>query len=626
MFIYFQNLKLLAKRILYVSLFYSICRVLFVLFQYSTFDEINLINFLGGIRFDLSVIIYSNILIIIGHSVPGVFKYGTSYQRVLKVLFFLINSVFIATNFIDFVYFEFTGKRSTFDLITAKGMENEIMGLIPSYVSQYWYVALCFIIFILIFWKFIPDFKSSKTNITPTKSAYSILGFVLVLGMSLVIGRGGLQRKPLSRIDAVKYSSTNNNVIVLNTPFCILKTLKDKEKLKILNHFEEDQLQKIYSPIKSYHEGKTMTKKNIVIIIAESFGDENISYSTPEIGNTPFLDSLITHSVYFPNGYANGRLSNEALPSILTGVPSIFGESFINSSYAFNKIQSLPKILKKQGYETAFFHGAFNGSQNFDQYAKVAGFDSYYGKDEYPKPGHEDGKWGVFDEEFLQFFGEETSRMTPPFLASIFTISSHMPFVIPERFKGTFGDSKSIFHESVGYTDYALKKYFEYAQAQEWYQNTLFIITADHCSMLSKKHNTPPLENYSIPILFFDPSKNTAEINTKNIQQIDIMPSILDYLNYPEPFFSFGNSYKEKTNLVVNLVNNNYHVVIDDYYFIFDGNKILEIYETSNNSNSTDIQLTISKNKKLELEQKIKAFLQTFNNNFINNTVFLTNF
>ena len=618
---YVESLKTLAKRILYVTLFYSFCRILFVLFHYSTFDEINLINFLGGIRFDVSVIIYTNLLIIIGHSIPGGFKYEDPYQKILKLVFFLTNSIFLATNFIDFVYFEFTGRRSTFDLITAKGMETEIMGLIPSYVSQYWYVALSFLVFITFFWKFIPNFKSQKNQITAVKSMYSILGFVLVLGLSLVMGRGGIQEKPLSRIDAVNYSNIHTNVIVLNTPFCIMKTLKDKEKLAVLSHFEDDALQEIYTPIKSYNEGKTMTKKNIVIIIAESFGDENISYSTPEVGNTPFLDSLITRSVYFPNGYANGRLSNEALPSILTGVPSIFGEAFINSSYAFNDIESLPKILAKQGYESAFFHGAFNGSQNFDQYAKVAGFDSYYGKDEYPTPGHEDGKWGIFDEEFLQFFGEETSRMTPPFLASIFTISSHMPFVIPERYKGAFGDSRSMFHESVGYTDYAIKKYFEYAKTQEWYPNTIFVITADHCSMLAKKHNQPPMENYSIPILFFDPSKNTAEINTKNIQQIDIMPSILDYLNYPEPFFSFGNSYKEKANLVVNLVNNNYQVMIDNYYFIFDGDKITELYDTTNKLDIKDLKHTITNIKRFELEQKIKAFLQTFNNNFINNTV-----
>mgnify|MGYP001568774685 FL=1 len=618
---YVESLKTLAKRILYVTLFYSFCRLLFVLFHYSTFDKINFINFLGGIRFDVSVIIYTNLLIIIGHSIPGGFKYGDPYQKILKLVFFITNSIFLATNFIDLVYFEFTGRRSTFDLITAKGMETEIMGLIPSYVSQYWYVALSFLVFITFFWKFIPNFKTPKTQNSSIKSVYSILGFVLVLGLSLVMGRGGIQEKPLSRIDAVNYSNINTNVIVLNTPFCIMKTLKDKEQLAVLSHFEDDALQEIYTPIKRYNEGKVMTKKNIVIIIAESFGDENISYSTPEMGNTPFLDSLISQSIYFPNGYANGRLSSEALPSILTGIPSIFGEAFINSSYAFNDIESLPKILAKQGYESSFFHGAFNGSQNFDHYAKVAGFDAYYGKDEYPTPGHEDGKWGIYDEEFLRFFGEQTGRMSPPFLASIFTISSHMPFVIPNRYKGAFGDSKSIFHESVGYTDYAIKKYFEYAKTQEWYPNTIFVITADHCSMLAKKHNQPPMENYAIPLLIFDPSNDTPEINLKNIQQIDIIPSVLDYLDYPEPFFSFGNSYKNETNLIVNLVNNNYQVIIDNYYFIFDGEKITELYDTTNKSGLRNLQNSISDVKKLELEQEIKAFLQTFNNNFINNTV-----
>ena len=198
-----------------------------------------------------------------------------------------------------------------------------------------------------------------------------------------------------------------------------------------------------------------------------------------------------------------------------------------------------------------------------------------------------------------------------------------MPFVIPNRYKGTFGDSKSIFHESVGYTDYAIKKYFEYAKTQEWYPNTVFVITADHCSMLAKKHNQPPMENYSIPIIIFDPSNHTPEINPKNIQQIDIIPSVLDYLDYPEPFFSFGNSYKNETNLIVNLVNNNYQVIIDNYYFIFDGNKIIEIYDTTNKLEIKDLKHTISDIKRFELEQKIKAFLQTFNNNFINNTLLI---
>src|SRR5690554_8103416 len=98
----------------------------------------------------------------------------------------------------------------------------------------------------------------------------------------------------------------------------------------------------------------------------------------------------------------------------------------------------MPKILKKNGFHTFFFHGAFNGSQNFDQYAAVAGFDRYYGKNEYKGPESFDGKWGVFDEDFLQFFAKEITTFNQPFFTTLFTISSHAPFTIPEKYKGKF--------------------------------------------------------------------------------------------------------------------------------------------------------------------------------------------
>jgi phosphoglycerol transferase MdoB-like AlkP superfamily enzyme len=126
-----------------------------------------------------------------------------------------------------------------------------------------------------------------------------------------------------------------------------------------------------------------------VIIILESFGNENI-----RIGYTPFFDSLATHSYYFKNGFANGKLSIDAVPSTLSSIPSLMNHSLITSNYSLNEIYGLPKILKDNGYATSFFHGAFNGSQNFDQYCKVAGFDNYFGKNEYEGPESFDGTWG----------------------------------------------------------------------------------------------------------------------------------------------------------------------------------------------------------------------------------------
>jgi len=154
--------------------------------------------------------------------------------------------------------------------------------------------------------------------------------------------------------------------------------------------------------------------------------------------------------------------------------------SIISSSYSINKVKALPVILEENGYNTSFFHGAFNGSQNFDKYCKQAGFNKYYGKNEYVGPEAFDGKWGVFDEEFLQFFAKEISTFKEPFFTTLFTISSHAPYVIPEKYKNKFPKGKNELHETIAYTDYALKQFFNTAKKQPWYNNTIFIITADN--------------------------------------------------------------------------------------------------------------------------------------------------
>ncbi|MDN3671459.1 LTA synthase family protein [Flavobacterium branchiarum] len=166
----------------------------------------------------------------------------------------------------------------------------------------------------------------------------------------------------------------------------------------------------------------------------------------------------------FKNGFANGKVSIDAVPSILSSIPSLMNNSFISSSYSLNKINGLPKIFKKEGYTTSFFHGAFNGSQNFDQYAEVAGFDQYFGKDQYTGKEAFDGKWGVFDEEFLQFYASKLTSFKQPFFSSLFTISSHNPYIIPEKYKGKFPKGTTVIQESIAYTDFALRKFFNTAK------------------------------------------------------------------------------------------------------------------------------------------------------------------
>lgn len=583
------------------------------LFERFTFDI-----FIGGILFDLAVISYINFIFLFFHVIPGNFKYKTVYQTILKIAFYAVNLIFISTNFVDIIYYRFTGRRSTFALITARGMENDTLRLIPSFLKDFWYVGVLFLITSFILWKLIPNPKETIVIHRLTKKDYfKKYSYVIVLLLAiLLIGRGGFRKKPIRIVDAVEYGEVNNAGLVLNTPFSILKTLFKKEDIESTHYFDSKELSKTYNPIISIKSDQAPVRKNVVIIILESFGSENVGR-----GQTPFLDSLITKSCYFKNGFANGKVSIDAVPSIISSIPSLMNNSFISSSFALNKVHSLPKIFKEQGYKTSFFHGAFNGSQNFDEYAKVAGFDEYYGKNEYVGKESFDGKWGIFDEDFLQFYANKLSTFKKPFFSSVFTISSHVPYVIPEKYKNKFPKGTTDIHESVAYADYSLRKFFETAKKQDWYKNTLFVLSADHTSSSGDNEiDKTNIGKFRIPILFFDPSNpELAGVNEKNFQQIDIMPSILDYLHIKTDMVSFGKSYKSKENFVVYYLQGTYHYIQDDYYVAFSDNKVIGLYNWKKDVLLKNNLVQIDKPRVQKAEKFIKTYIQSFNERVTNN-------
>lgn len=619
MYNYYSLLKLLAKRLGIVFLMYQVCRILFWAFNKDSFTSINLNTFIGGFRFDLSAISFINIIFVLLHLVPGNFKYRPGYQKGLKIGFFAVNLIFIATNFVDFEYYKFTGRRSSFSLITAKGMENEIGGLLVSYLKEFWYLPLLLILLAIVLWKL---FSKARLVLPAEKLVAKEIvkqSFILLfaLAVTFLMARGGWQRKPLRIVDSINYASLGNSALVLNTPFSIFKTLGAKESLNDVKFYSATELDNIFNPVIKSNPTEAPIKKNVVVVILESFGDENI-----HTGYTPFVDSLITQSYYFKNGFANGKVSIDAVPSALSSVPSLMNTSMISSGYSLNEVYGLPKIFKKQGYNTSFFHGAFNGSQNFDQYCKVAGFEHYYGKNEY-EPYNEadfDGRWGIFDEEFLQFFCKKISTFKQPFFTSVFTISSHQPFIMPEKHKGKFPKGTTQIHETLGYSDYALRRFFDAAKQQDWYKNTLFVFTADHTGAFGEGKYKTNIGKFMIPIFFFDPSnpafRGTSE---KNFQQIDILPSILDYLNIKDEVVSFGKSYKSDKNFVVTYLDNIYNYINDDYYLAFDGTKSIGLYNFKKDPLLKHNLLESEKKVHAEMEKFIKAYIQSFNGRVINN-------
>uniref|UniRef100_UPI004047B623 LTA synthase family protein n=1 Tax=Flavobacterium sp. TaxID=239 RepID=UPI004047B623 len=246
-------------------------------------------------------------------------------------------------------------------------------------------------------------------------------------------------------------------------------------------------------------------------------------------------------------------------------------------------------------------------------------------KNEYVGPEAFDGRWGIFDEEFMQYFSGKMTEFKQPFFSTIFTISSHNPYIIPEKYKGKFPKGTTKIQESIAYADYALKRFFETASKEEWYKNTLFVITADHTSSepTEKKFKTN-VGKFRVPILFFDPSNpSIVGKNLKNLQQIDIMPSIIDYLNIDSKMITYGKSYQSEKDFVVYYLDNIYHYVSGYYYLAFDGKKSLGLYNFKKDELLKTDLIKTEKAKTTEMETFIKAYIQSFNERMIGNKLTL---
>ncbi len=623
---YLYHIKFFTYRFLLLILFFSISRFLFYLFNYHYFDSIRFVELMKimffGIRFDNSALYYFNLIFILLSLIPGNYKNNKHYQKILLLLFFIINSLLLATNYIDTKFFDFEHKRLTSDIFSSVWLGEDFRTLLPDFIKDYWYIIIIWVVMSFGLYKFYPKFNSDKISKDDlnVKQYFSHTGiFILLMGIGLIFGRGGFQLKPLRVIHAADYTSAKNIPLVLNTPFTIMKTIGVKS-FYVYKYFDKEKLDTIYSPIIKYDYSERKNT-NIVIIILESFSREYIGALNKGSGYTPFLDSLMENSLVYTRSFANGKRSMEAMPSIMAGLPALTDETYITSRFSSNKINSIANMLSQKAYYTAFFHGGKNGTMGFDKFTKIAGFDEYYGMDEYPSKTDYDGNWGIYDEEYLQYFAQTLTEFKEPFFTSVFTLTSHHPYEIPEKYKGKFPIGTLNIHESIGYTDYSLKKFFESAKKTDWYNNTLFIITADHTAQAKSSYYKNKLGNYAIPIIFYHPMDSSFVGRSNKIaQQTDIFPTILDYLGYNDPVICFGNSLlKDSTDhFTVNYINGIYQIIRDDYLLQFDGNTPIAFYNIKSDSLLQNNLIENSVNLQ-ELETYLKAIIQSYQERLIEN-------
>jgi phosphoglycerol transferase MdoB-like AlkP superfamily enzyme len=618
--------------IVLVLLFLS--RIVFYLFNLHYFSEIRtseLFNlFIVGLRFDVSGMLIINAPYILMNTVPFTFRYNRYYLGFARFCFYLVNGVGLMANFVDTIYFRFTLKRTTADIFSYLGVGGDFGKLIPQFLHDFWYILVTWLVFI-----FLLVYLSSRFSVVAPKGKAKgnglsyIIPHTLILAVvafAVVIGiRGGTQRRPITIITAGNYTHAKNVSLLLNTPFSIAKTW-NHEVLTTKKYFpKESDLDKIFSPVHHYKE-KDFKKLNVMIIIMESFSLEHTGFFNASLDNgqykgyTPFLDSLAGHSLAFA-AYANSKTSIQGIPAVLSGIPSLMNESFIQSPYSANNSESLASILDSCGYSSAFFHGGTNGTMGFDSYTKITGFKHYYGRKEYNDEKDYDGKWGIRDEEFFQFTAKKMNELSRPFFVAIFSLSSHHPYYVPEKYKGKFRKGKLPIEESIMYADYSLKKFFETAEKMSWFGNTLFVITADHTSEGYHPFYQTNAGQYAIPILFFKSKSDLKGRPDVIAQQTDIMPSVLDYLGCDKPFVAFGNSLFDdfSAKFSIHYISGSYGLIKDGFLLEFDGEKSTALYDLAKDPLQKHNLVNERKQEKDSLELFIKAYIQQYNNRIIEN-------
>ena len=632
--------------LLLIYIIYQIARCEYYLENASYFSYTPDI-FRGGLLFDTSAIIYTNALYIVLMLLPFHKKERKGYHMFCKWLYLIVNGLALAINLADSVYFQYTMRRTTTTVFGEFSNEGNLASIIGTEFLNHWYLVLLFAVIMFLLWLLYATPKPYATlnpSTTP-KATVSLRRYYIATTAALIFSvplciagmRGGFTTavRPITVSNANQYAQRPTDAaLVLNTPFSLIRTI-GKSVFIVPNYFSStSRLDSIYTPLhrNSMHNSPSSnispssfllppsSKKNIVILIVESFGREYIGALNKDLeggrykGYTPYVDTLISKSTTFSHSYCNGRKSIDGMPSILSSIP-MFVEPFFLTPASMNDYTGLAGILAAEGYETAFFHGAQNGSMGFQAFANKTGFKHYFGRTEYEASrGTDDfdGTWAIWDEPFLQYYADEMTKMKEPFMTAVFTASSHHPFAIPAKYSKDYPEEGLPIHKCIRYTDMAIGKFFEKASRQPWFNNTIFVLTSDHTNMSDHPEYQSDLGGFCSPIIIYDPTREPALLD-KVAQQIDIMPTILGMIGYSKEYIAFGidvlNTPAEDT-WAVNYLNGIYQYVKYGYVLQFDGTHTKAVYSLTDRLMKNNLMGKTPIESQMELE--LKAIIQQY--------------
>lgn len=622
---------MLLKRLSVIALAYSAVRAVFlwnhrVNFADAPSTEVAL-AFIQGLRFDLSAIAYLNIPFILLSLAPAALLARRWYQRSLMGLFLTVNGAATIVMMGDVGYYPFAGTRVTMDVFALTGDASaQIDQLLVSFAG----LAATGLGLVVLQYFLYPRHQSEP--FAPRRGLRTVGAGFAVLVLTVLAARGGFQKKPLNPIHAFSSGSHEVGILTLNSAFTLIQSPRGRQLEPVTFFADQGDVDEILKTEYGFAEAmgaRVPTKQqNVVLLILESYATEFWGgVDREEPGLTPFLDSLRQHGVFYTESFANGRRSMDALPSILLGVPLYRGQSIAVSRYQSNEWIGLGHLLGDAGYHTSFFHGAPKGTMYFDAIASLSGIEDFYPLERFPDQTQNeafDGHWGLYDEEALQFAVRHVGTFEEPWFSTMFTISTHHPYRVPPRYVDSLPKGSRDIHQSVAYVDLAVRRFFDQARQQPWFENTLFVITGDHTPPMRSSRYDTPIGRYMVPTLLYHPAGQLPALDPKRVvQHVDLFPTILDYAGVrPTAVPQFGRSlFSSQPGEAV--------LTMDETYWIVREEGVLERTPLGEErvlayrrERTGEAEGTVSAEVQANLNRRLLAYLQHYTMSLINNSFY----
>lgn len=629
-----SNVVVLVWRLAVVYVVLALCRVAFWVYNADLMGGLeaaevwNLVR--GALRFDSATVVYTNALFVVMSLLPGAWRARRWWQRAMMTVYVAFNSVSVAVNMSDAVYFHYTAKRFTAEEIFFADNSNSVQLVFKFLGENLGMVAAGFALIALLVVAYRPKWvPSSPIKNLWARGAVEVTVLVVAGVMCMAGARGGLSRavRPITLSNATAYTHDVGKAnLILSNPFCIVRTM-GRKTVPYKEFYPLDTLRTIYTP---YHYPTPvadtlpdLSGRNVMVFVLESFSAEHSAYLSPHLypdgrGYTPFLDSLMRTGYAFRHAYANGHKSIEALPSVMGSIPS-FQTPFVLIPQSLGESLQMPRILADKGYSTLFVCGSERGSMGFDAYMSSAGVERQLWREDFERERgtrHFDGFWGVWDEHMIDFAGETLGTMPEPFFAAQFTLTSHHPFVVPDEWRDRLPEGRTKVHPGVAYVDASLRQFFERYGAEEWFRRTVFVFVADHVSSETFDAETRTALGGSRIIQFFYTPDGALQGECVDVaQQVDIMPSLLYLLGVREPYFAYGrNVFAEADPMTFYWSTSAMRYVSTDgeWTVLFDGESITDLYRWDDRLMTSPLALNDHPEVVERFECRLRAVVQQY--------------